>query len=72
MSASERVTWETCPNCGLSAAVGWRDGVLVEVDCPGGCRLTSSDFAGRGPNGLKFPRLVAPRATAQGTASSGP
>ena len=67
MSASERVTWETCPNCGLSAAVGWRDGHLVEADCPGGCRLTSSDFAGRGPNGLRFPRPVA-----KDTASSGP
>src|SRR4051794_33729263 len=26
MSAGERVTWETCPRCGLSAVVGWRDG----------------------------------------------
>ena len=71
MSASERVTWETCPRCGLSAAVGWRGGVLVEVDCPGGCRLTSSDFAGRGPNGLRFPIPVATRTTGAEPARSG-
>ena len=46
MSASERITWETCPSCGRSAALGWRDRILVEVDCPGGCRLNASDFAG--------------------------
>jgi hypothetical protein len=63
MSASERVTWETCPSCGLSAAVGWRDGTLVEIDCPGGCRLTAADFARRGPERLKFPPPVPPRTT---------
>ena len=46
MSARERVTWDTCPMCGLSAAVGWRDGVLVAVDCPGGCRLTAAMVIG--------------------------
>ena len=54
MSARERVTWETCPRCGLSAAVGWRDGALVAVDCPGGCQLTGTDFARRGAKGLRF------------------
>jgi hypothetical protein len=71
MSVSERVTWVTCPSCGSSAAVGWRDGDLVEVDCPGGCRLTSSDFAGRGPNGLTCPPPVAARSTGDGTSRSG-
>ncbi len=47
MSASERVTWETCPSCGRCAAVGWRDGSPVEVDCTGGCRLTAAEFARR-------------------------
>ncbi|WP_448625645.1 hypothetical protein [Geodermatophilus sp. URMC 64] len=42
---SERVTWETCPRCGRSAAVGWVDGRAVEVDCPGGCALPSAEFA---------------------------
>ena|SRR5687767_430214 len=54
MSSGERVTWETCPRCGLSAAVGWRDGALVAVDCPGGCQLTATDFARRGAKGLRF------------------
>jgi len=57
MSASERVTWETCPSCGKSAAAGWRDGVLIEWDCPGGCRLAAMDLAGRGRERrkLQFP-----------------
>jgi hypothetical protein len=63
MSSSEHVTWETCPSCGLSAAVGWSDGRLVEVDCPGGCGLTAADFTGRGSRGLKFPAPVAPPRT---------
>jgi hypothetical protein len=61
MSASERVTWETCPRCGLSAAVGWQRGTVVEVDCPGGCQLTAADFTRRGAKGLTFPTPVAPR-----------
>ncbi len=47
MSLSERVTWETCPACGRCAAVGWRDGMPVEADCPGGCGLTAAEFARR-------------------------
>jgi hypothetical protein len=39
---SERVTWEICPNCGRTAAVGWLDGNLVEFDCTGGCRLSAA------------------------------
>lgn len=38
--ASERITWETCPRCGLTAAVGWLDGVPVEFDCTAGCAPT--------------------------------
>jgi hypothetical protein len=49
MSAGERVTWETCPHCGLSAAVGWRDGIMVAVDCPHGCQPTAADLDPRGP-----------------------
>ncbi len=45
MSTGERLTWETCPRCGRCAAVGWRDGVPVAVDCPGGCRPTLGEFA---------------------------
>jgi hypothetical protein len=55
MSSRERVTWETCPRCGLSAAVGWREGALVAVDCPGGCRMTAADCTRRKPKGLRFP-----------------
>ena len=47
MSTSERVTWETCPDCGRAAAVGWRDGTPVEVDCPEGCRVDAGDFTRR-------------------------
>jgi hypothetical protein len=42
--ASERITWETCPRCGLTAAVGWLDGVPVEVDCTAGCAPTEQDL----------------------------
>jgi hypothetical protein len=38
--ASERITWETCPRCGLTAAVGWLGGVPVEFDCTAGCAPT--------------------------------
>ena len=63
MSAGERVSWETCPRCGLSAAVGWRDGALIAVDCPSGCRLTATDLARRGAKGLRFRPPVAPQPT---------
>jgi hypothetical protein len=66
MSARECVTWETCPRCGLSAAVGWRDGALVTVDCPGGCRLAAADFSRRGAKGFRFPPPVAPGPMASG------
>ena len=68
MSAGERVTWETCPRCGLSAAVGWRDGALVAVDCPGGCRLAAAALSRRGAKGFRFPRPVAPEPTVGGVA----
>jgi predicted RNA-binding Zn-ribbon protein involved in translation (DUF1610 family) len=52
---SERITWETCPACGRTAAVGWQPvgrgepaEDAVEFDCPSGCELTESevhDFA---------------------------
>jgi hypothetical protein len=63
MSVGERVTWETCPRCGLSAAVRWCDGGLVAVDCPGGCRLTAADFARRKAKGLRFRPPVPPEPT---------
>jgi hypothetical protein len=63
MSAGERVTWETCPRCGLSAAVGWRDGALVTVDCPGGCRLAAADFSRRGAKRFRFRPPVPPEPT---------
>jgi hypothetical protein len=68
MNARERVTWETCPRCGLSAAVGWRDGALVAVDCPGGCRLVAADFSRRGARRLRFRPPVAPEPTVDGAA----
>lgn len=39
---SERVTWETCPNCQRLAAVAWLNGTPVVCDCPNGCRLPRS------------------------------
>ncbi|MGY1733535.1 hypothetical protein ACI798_18660 [Geodermatophilus sp. SYSU D01045] len=44
MEASERVTWEDCPNCRRPAAVGWVDGRAVEFDCPGGCRPSETQL----------------------------
>ena len=35
--SSDRVTWEVCPACGRSAAVGWIDDSLAEFDCTAGC-----------------------------------
>jgi hypothetical protein len=74
MSSGERVTWETCPRCGLSAAVGWLDGALVAVDCPGGCRLTAADFDRRGAKGFRFRPPIAPGPTVKGFggAAAGP
>ena len=42
MEISERVTWEVCPTCGRTAAVGWLHGRMVEFDCTAGCRLTAA------------------------------
>jgi hypothetical protein len=46
---SDRVTWEQCPSCGGSAAVGWSavawvggepvEEVPEEYDCRAGCHL---------------------------------
>ena len=51
---SDRITWEACPVCGSTAAVGWtseetRDGRLpehgpIEFDCPSGCRLSAAEL----------------------------
>jgi hypothetical protein len=41
--ASEGITWETCPRCGLTAAVGWLDGLPVQFDCTAGCVPTERD-----------------------------
>jgi hypothetical protein len=68
MSTGERITWKTCPRCGLSAAVGWRDGALVAVDCPGGCQLTAADFARRKAKGLRSRPPVPPQPTVGGVA----
>ena len=48
---SERITWETCPECGDTAAVGWRlrtsenmhgqSEEPVEADCPNSCTLSA-------------------------------
>ena len=51
---SERVTWEQCPRCGSSAAVGWvtvgwtggtgAEEVPEEYDCPSGCQLDPDEL----------------------------
>lgn len=63
MAASERVTWESCPSCGRYAAVGWRDGMLVEIDCPGGCQVTVENL-GRRVGALRGFPLAGPRPAA--------
>jgi hypothetical protein len=57
MSAGERASWDTCPRCGLSAAVGWRDGA----------RMTAANVARRGAE-LRFPPPVSPEPTVGGVA----
>ena len=52
---SDRITWEHCPVCGSTAAVGWAcvstpDGHTVqtgpiEFDCPTGCHLSELELA---------------------------
>jgi hypothetical protein len=42
---SERITWESCPNCGGMAAVGWTDEEPIEFDCVLECRLTEQQQA---------------------------
>jgi hypothetical protein len=46
---TERITWDTCPECGRYAAVGWLDGIPVGFDCPRGCQLTAAEFARHEP-----------------------
>jgi hypothetical protein len=41
---SERITWETCPRCGLTAAVGWLDEMPAEFECTRGCAPTEQDL----------------------------
>ncbi len=51
---SERISWERCPVCGATAAVGWRGGAAdesptgrgmpVEFDCPSGCSPTFAEL----------------------------
>lgn len=52
---SERITWETCPVCGASAAVGWAGGPETgadrsaraeptEFDCLSGCSLSAQEL----------------------------
>ena len=64
MNANERVTWETCPTCARCAAVGWRDGTPVGVDCPGGCRVDARTYTRRPPTVGGIPATVARWATA--------
>ena len=35
--SSDRVTWEVCPVCGRTAAVGWVDADPIEFDCTADC-----------------------------------
>jgi hypothetical protein len=35
--SSDGITWETCPVCRRTAAVGWADGSPTEFDCTAGC-----------------------------------
>ncbi|MGY1809697.1 hypothetical protein ACI8AF_20215 [Blastococcus sp. SYSU D00669] len=51
---SDRVTWEPCPRCGGTAAVGWAPDtgdaagpaseVPVEFDCTSGCSVTPAEL----------------------------
>jgi hypothetical protein len=42
---SERVTRESCPNCGGRVAVGWIDQTFTEVDCTRECELIEEQIA---------------------------
>ena len=51
---SDHITWEACPVCGSTAAVGWAGeepqdgrpphGGPIEFDCPTGCRLSATEL----------------------------
>jgi hypothetical protein len=56
MSAGERMSWGTCPRCGLAAAVGRRDGA----------RLIAADLARRGAKELRYRPPISPEPTAGG------
>ena len=43
---SESISWEVCPSCGRTAAVGWRNERVVEVDCSSECRLDDDELRG--------------------------
>ena len=44
MAMSDHISWETCPLCRRSAAVGWCDGYPSEFDCVSRCQLTVSEL----------------------------
>ena len=43
-AVSDRVTWEVCPGCGRTAAVGWIDEQPVEFDCTAGCHVSADQL----------------------------
>ena len=43
-TVSDRVTWEVCPGCGRTAAVGWIEERPVEFDCTAGCHVTAGQL----------------------------
>jgi hypothetical protein len=64
--ASDGITWETCPHCGLTAAVGWLDGLPVEFDCTAGCVPTEQDMGRFRRPGSSRPASAALAADATG------
>jgi len=41
---SDHISWETCPRCRRSVAVGWIDGHPGEFDCVSRCQLTTAEL----------------------------
>lgn len=52
MPDSELVTWEECPECRDTAAVGWWHGHPVEFDCPHGCAVNPDRLDVPGVQGM--------------------
>jgi hypothetical protein len=50
---ADSISWDACPRCGETIALGWDGEDLIEYDCVGGCALTADELAALRRRGLE-------------------